>query len=187
MCPALLSLTDHSHAFSLQVTFTPRAGCMVCCPDSLLQDWRSFTPDVGKWWPWLSAGSLSRTRPQTMRTTSPKITASSWDSWNPVNGWCRGMKSQPSCPNLRELWRANPAPELFVANAPEFSSSLCSVLLPSFTCRGWWWEHFPINFLQANFSFRVCYSGNLTNHTSKSWSSYRHIRRFCVLQLSRLG
>lgn len=67
----------------------------------------------------------------------------------------QGYKFQPLGPNKREFWRASPAPELFVANASQFSGSLHSVLLPSFPHKGWSWEHFPINLFQEIFSLNL--------------------------------
>lgn len=131
----------------------PVVDALMCRPDCPLH-WKIHSPSCRKMVATTFSWSLSKRCPGPIRTTSPKITATSWASPYPTNGWCRGIKFQSSCPNFRKLWSANSVPDLFVVTASQFSSSLCGsegILLPSLLHRGWSWEHFPINFFASKF------------------------------------
>lgn len=146
-----LDWSDHSRASSLRVRFTPCGGCCGVLSRFPLQNWKDPLPRYRE----MVALTFSWVLERPMRTSLFKTTASSWDSSCPMNCWCqgiRGIKSQYPGPNMRDSWRASPDPEPFAANASQFGSSLYSVQLPSFPHKGWSWQHFPINLLQANFS-----------------------------------
>lgn len=154
-----LDWSDHSHASSLRVRFTPCGGCCGVLSRFPLQNWKDPLPQIqGDGGPnfQLSPGEVNENLFFFfLRTSLFKTTASSWDSSCPMNCWCqgiKGIKSQYPGPNMRDSWKASPDPELFAANASQFGSFLCSVRLPSFPNKGWSWQHFTINLLQANFS-----------------------------------
>lgn len=110
MCPsALVILIDPAMLPLHRSDLLLVVDAFMCCPDCHLH-WKIHSHSCRKMVVTTFSLSLPKRCPWPTRTTSPKITATSWDSPYPMNGWCRGTKCQSPCPNFRELWRANSVP-----------------------------------------------------------------------------
>lgn len=144
--------------------------CVIWIP--LLQDWKTHSPRCRE----LVATNLSSVPLQDLSLAKENHLTEDYTSFQ----WLmQGYKVPVPFLQCKTTVKAHPssklpvrlASETFVATASQFSSFLCLTLLPLLHHRNWSQEHLAINFLQANFSLRDYFPGNLTNHTFISQNS----------------